>query len=239
VKAAALQAGLLAALLAASGAARAADPFTDAVTAAYAPYRQALFRTNAKAQAESEQAMAQARRAWQDVVDRFAAGAPPVPYAGDAGFRATLEAVARVYAESDTLVRAGRLADAHEALEQVRDLLAELRRRNGVVTFSDHMNAYHAEMEQVLQRGPALLGGEQPGLELMAHAGVLAYLAGQLETQAPPALRAAEGFATARAAVAASVAALRSAALGGDREAMRRALAGLKGPYSRLFLAFG
>ena len=34
--------------------------------AAYAPYRAALFRTNSKAQAESEQAIAQARQAWAD-----------------------------------------------------------------------------------------------------------------------------------------------------------------------------
>ncbi len=53
---------------------------TDAMQAAYAPYRDVLFRTNSKAQAESEQALAQARRAWADIVARFAKQ-PPAPYA--------------------------------------------------------------------------------------------------------------------------------------------------------------
>ena len=46
----------------------AADALTDAMQAAYGPYRVVLFRTNSKAQAESEQAMAQARQAWAAIV---------------------------------------------------------------------------------------------------------------------------------------------------------------------------
>ena len=56
--------------------AHAADAVTDAMQAAYAPYREALFRTNSKAQAESEKAMAQAQVAWKGLAARFAAGAP-------------------------------------------------------------------------------------------------------------------------------------------------------------------
>lgn len=56
----------------------AADPVTDAMQAAYAPYRAALFRTNSKAQLESEQAVAQAHQAWKAISERFA-GKPPAP----------------------------------------------------------------------------------------------------------------------------------------------------------------
>lgn len=219
--------------------ARAADPATDAMQAAYAPYRVALFRTNGKSQPESEKAMADAMRAWAAVVERFAA-APPAPYAGDARFAATVNDVAAVYREADRLVRAGQLTQAHEELEKVRDLLADLRQRNGVVVFSDHMNAYHAEMEHVIGEGPKLLREPQGALLLMARVGALEYLATQLRTQAPPALQSDAEFTAGQKAVADSVAALKRALLDAqDAAAVERAIGALKGPYGRLFLKFG
>ena len=41
-----------------------ADPVTDAMQIAYAPYRNALFRTNSNAQAESQHAIEQAQQSW-------------------------------------------------------------------------------------------------------------------------------------------------------------------------------
>jgi hypothetical protein len=219
--------------------AAAADPATDAMQAAYAPYRAALFRTNTKSQPESEQAIADATRAWAAVAERFAA-APPVPYAGDPRFAATVNEVTAVYREAERLIRAGRLADAHEELEKVRDLLADLRQRNGVVVYSDPMNAYHAEMEHVIGDGPKLLREPKGALLLMARVGTLEYLAERLRTQAPPALQADAEFAAGQKAVEGSVAALKRALLDGqDAAAVERAIGGLKGPYSRLFLKFG
>jgi len=60
--------------------------------------------------------------------------------------------------QSQATADAGRLADAHERLEAVRDLLAALWQRNQVVVLSDHMNAYHEAMETVLTDRPGLLG---------------------------------------------------------------------------------
>jgi hypothetical protein len=84
--------------------ARAADAATDAIQAAYAPYRAALVRTNAKAQAESERAIADAIAAWRGVVERFGAAAPP-PYDRDPRFSATLAEVASVYDEAQRRAR--------------------------------------------------------------------------------------------------------------------------------------
>jgi hypothetical protein len=215
----------------------AADPVTDAMQAAYAPYRAALFRTNGKAQAESERAIADAQRAWQALGERFAT--PPLPYTGDGRFASSLAEVAAVYREAEQLIRAGKLPEAHEVLEKVRDLLAELRQRNGVVVFSDHMNAYHAEMEHLLAEGPAVLQQPQGMLLLMARVGTLQYLAARLQTQAPAELQRDAEFAAGQKAVADSVAALRTAVLAEDKAAVQRALAAIKGPYSRLFLKFG
>jgi hypothetical protein len=221
-----------------SPSAHAADPVTDAMQAAYVPYRAALFRTNGKAQVESERAIAEAVRAWQAVVARFVA-APPVPYAGDPRFAATLAQVSSTYGEAEALIKAGKLPEAHEELEKVRDLLAALRQRNGVVVFSDAMNAYHEVMEHVLVEGPALVAAPQGAMELMARVGALGYLAERLESQAPADLASDPEFVAARKAVVESVVALRAATLAQDRDAMRKALGGLKAPYSRLFLRFG
>ena len=67
----------------------ATDPVTDAMTSAYGPYRVALFRTNTKAQIESETAIAQASQAWQDIIAKYAK-APSAPYNRDTDFAKSL-----------------------------------------------------------------------------------------------------------------------------------------------------
>jgi hypothetical protein len=216
----------------------AADAVTDAMQAAYVPYRVVLFRTNSKAQAESEQAIAQARAQWQALSERYAAR-PPAPYDRDPGFAGTLKKVDDVYAKAQAQIADKRLPDAHATLEEARDLMADLRRRNGVVVFSDHMNAYHEEMEQVLNEQAKTLA--QPGgmLALAGQAGVLDYLSRRLRSEAPAALAGNAEFGGLVDAVQASVAALRSAIARQDEAAVRDALGKLKAPYSRLFVKFG
>jgi hypothetical protein len=231
--------GTLALLLAlAWPAARAADVVTDAMQAAYAPYRAALFRTNGKSQPEAMQAIEQARQAWAGVVERHARRPGP-PYDRDADFARTLADVAAVYDKAARETEAGRLAEAHETLEQARDLLAALRQRNGVVVFSDPMNAYHAEMEQLLVDGPKLLEAPRGLAELTARAGALDYLARQLRAQAPASLRANAEFEALLKDVEASVQAVKAAALAGDAAALKAAIGKVKPSYSRLFLKFG
>ena len=208
--------------------AHAADAVTDAMQAAYAPYREALFRTNSKAQAESEKAMAQAQVAWKGLAARFAAGAP-APYDRDAAFAATLSKVAAVYDKAEAEIASGKLPQAHETLEEARDL----------IVYSDHMNAYHAEMEHLLTDGPRLLAGPQGVPRLTAQAGVLQYLARQLREQAPAALRQDAEFERLLKEVEASVQSLLAAALSQDPAAIRDAMSKVKPPYSRLFLKFG
>lgn len=221
-----------------AGAAQAADPVTDAIDAAYAPYRAALFRTNSKSQAESVQAMAQARQAWQALIDRYAAQ-PPIPYDRDPGFDASLQAVRKVYDQAAEEISQGQLAQAHETLEQARDLMAELRRRNGVIVYSDHMNAYHAEMERLLGQEPSLTGSPQALLTLIKRVGVLEYLAGRLRSEAPKQLLGQPEFMEALQALEGSVTVLHRAAMKQDAAAVREALGRIKGPYSRMFLKFG
>jgi len=100
----------------------AADAVTDAMQAAYVPYRAALFKTNAKAQAESEQTVADARAQFRALAERYADKAP-APYDRDPEFAATLKKVDQVLAQADAQIKARNLAQGHETLEQVRDLL--------------------------------------------------------------------------------------------------------------------
>lgn len=216
----------------------AADVVTDAIQAAYAPYRAALFRTNGKSQPEAQQAVDQARQAWTTLRERFA-GQPPVPYDRDAGFAATLAQVTAVYDKAAREVAAGQLPAAHDTLEEARDLLAALRQRNGVVVFSDHMNAYHAEMEHLLIEGPKQLAGPLGLAQLTAQAGALDYLARQLRARAPEPLRQNAEFDTLLKDVEASVQAVMKAALSQDTAALKDAMGKLKQPYSKLFLKFG
>jgi hypothetical protein len=172
------------------------------------------------------------------VVERFAMK-PPAPYDRDPRFAATLSEVGTVYERAAAQVGQQQLAEAHDTLEAARDLLADLRRRNQVVIYSDHMNAYHAEMEHVLGEGPKLLAQPQGAMQLMARAGALEYLAGRLDSEAPETLRAQPEFGKLVEAVQQTVAALKAALLAGDNAAAATALGQIKKPYSQLFLKFG
>jgi hypothetical protein len=229
---------LCAAVCLAAPPAGAADAVTDAMQAAYVPYRAALFRTNSKAQPEAEQAIAQAQQAWKAIAERYGSK-PPAPYERDGQFAATMAQVAAVYERAAKEAGARQLAEAHETLEQVRDLMAELRRRNDVVIHSDAMNAYHAEMEHLLGDGAKLLAAPQGPMLLMARVGALDYLAGRLRSEAPAALLRDADFSAHLQAVEASVSALRAAVLAGDAAAVRDAIGKLKGPYSRMFMKYG
>lgn len=217
---------------------RAADPVTDAMQAAYVPYRAALFKTNAKVQADSEQAVADARAQFRALGERYA-DRPPVPYDRDPAFAATLRKVDEVLAKAEVQIKARDLAQGHETLEEVRDLLGALRRRNGVVVFSDHMNAYHEEMEHLVNDGVATMTKPGGMMTLAGQAAVLDYLAKRLKSEAPVALVTDTEFTSLVDAVQASVSGLRAAIARQDEAAVREAIARIKSPYSRLFIKYG
>lgn len=216
----------------------AADSVTDAMQTAYAPYRVALFRTNSNAQAESQQAIAQAQQSWMKVIEQYSAN-PPAPYDRDPAFATSLSAVSKVYAQAAHEAAANQLSAAHETLEKARDIMAEMRRRNAVVIFSDHMNAYHSEMENVLINGQKVLSQADGMQRLTAMVGTLSYLAQKLITEAPANYATNEEFGELAKAVHKSVSNLQDALILQDVEAAKAALSKVKAPYSKLFLKFG
>lgn len=216
----------------------AADPVTDALQKAYVPYRAALFKTNAGQAGESADALNQAQQAWAQVT-QLVKSQSTVPYANDALLARTLTGVEEHYAKAAQQVAAGQLPQAHDTLEGVRDLLSELRRQNQVIVYSDHMNAYHAQMEHLLDEGPKWLKADDGLQKLAAQAGVLNYLAGLLASEAPASAQSSAEFKELLGAVTRSVAALNTAVAAGDKTLIEKAIGQVKAPYSKLFVKFG
>ncbi len=218
--------------------AQAADAVTEAMQAANAPYRMALFKTNGQSKDEALQALQLAQQEWNKLATQFA-GKPAAPYDRDPAFATSLAEVSKVYLQALAEVQGGQLTNAHNTLEQVREVMADMRQRNNVVVFSDHMNAYHAQMEVIMIHGNATLAEPKGMLLLNAQTGALSYLARQLGLQASEKLNKNTEFSSLLAAVNQSVAQLEAALLAQDMVAVKAAIGKLKVPYSKLFAKFG
>lgn len=235
----------LAALLAATALTPAtlfAGPYQDFETqlhTAYQPYRTALLKTGVQDAESSPAQIAAFANAWSALVDQWKL-TPPPQYADDPEFGETLDTVSAAIDEATALVADGNLGDAHLALEKVRDALGDLHSRNGIQTYTDRVNAYHAQMEMMLQRDYA---GENNGLaRLREDAAVLAYLSGALGAHEPAeADHLVDGakFLLLHRQLAGSVDAVLAAVDTGNFDAAMAALAALKPTFAKFFVNFG
>ena len=202
---------------------------------AYADYRGALFQTNANKPEAAVQAVAAFQQKWSAL--SAANTAAPPHYADDPAYAATLAKVAAITDTAAQEVAAGDLPKAHETLEAIRFEIGGLHERNGIVGFSDRMNAYHAKMEDVL--GKDYGGFDAAGLGTLGEdAAVLAYLAADISAH-PPVEASDAAYKPLLDGMVDSVTKLSQAARAGDAAAAKAALGNLKVPYSKLFLKFG
>ena len=210
--------------------------FESALRSAYADYRAALFHTNSKNTEASVKAIAAFDEKWSALSTKYSS--PPPQYADDPKWSETLAKVKFIVDHAEVVAAQGNLADAHEMLEEVRDVIDALHLRNGIIGFSERMNAFHVEMEHVLTR--KYEGFTSAGLgALREDMAVLAYLTAELK-KFPPAEAAGNAeFANGLQAVIDSVAAVQSAARASDPARVKEALAKVKPAYSKLFLKFG
>lgn len=203
----------------------------------YAQYRAALFMTNSGDAARSAASLAALEAKWK-AIDTAYRQSPPPQYADDPQWVATLTSVTGYVDKANAEVKGGKLTDAHTTLESIRDEIGTLHQRNQVETFSDRMNAYHAQMEHVLGVDPAALDAGAMR-SLLEQAAVLSYLADDV-LQAPPAGAADNADYKGLASEFRSATdALLTATRAGDVAAVKTALAHLKAPYSKFFLKFG
>jgi hypothetical protein len=217
-----------------------AGPVTDFEAAygeMYAGYRSALFATNSGSAENSAAALQGLEKQW-DALTAAYGQTPPPQYESDPEWAATIANVSGSIAKASDAVAKGDLPASHETLEGVREAFSALHARNGIETFSDRMNAYHAEMEKIIGLDLAALdaGAKQTLLE---HSAVLAYLAQDVLSAPPANAKDNAEYAILSAALQASVDQLVTAARAGDEAAIKAAVGALKVPYSKFFLKFG
>ena len=214
-----------AACLAATSSFATAGPYADferALATAYAPYRAALMQSNQKDKAGTEASLRAFETGWARLVATYRS-APPPQYADDPDWTATVSAIDEIIAAAKVDAAKGDLSKVHEVLEGVRDRLGELRSRNGVITLSDRLDAYHEKMEHVLTAKP---GATERAGALREDAAVLHHLVGLVERYAPAGVKGDAAFKESLAALAASVKSLQEAARSGDSSAIEKALKG-------------
>ena len=208
--------------------------FEDAFRTTYASYRVSLFKTNAKDQQASNQALSAFQQKWQAMINDWKAS-PPHQYADDPEWSGTVSAVDVLLAKAGSEVAEGQMEEAHETLEGVRDLFWDLHKRNNIVTFSDRMNAYHLEMEHTLALDPAAT--EPAAMREMAAR--LDYLASDVLANPPADAAGNAEYETLSKDFSSSVAAFLEATRSGDAAAIKTAYGALKPAYSKFFLKFG
>lgn len=230
--------GALAAVMLSWTPAASAGPMQDferQVAGAYAHYRAALLQTNMKNKEATEAAIVAFEKGWGEIATRKAS--PPPQYAEDAKWGETLDKVGTVIVEAKAEAARGDLAKSHATLEAIRDLIGDLRLRNGVISFSDRINAYHEHMEHVVE---GKYGADPESLaKLREDVAVLAFLAADCEKFAPAALAGDAGFKQLLSGMVASVGALQAAARGGDAARIAETRKALKPAYSKLFAKYG
>jgi hypothetical protein len=141
---------------------------------AYGQYRTALFQSNSGNRDATGQAIEALAQKWAALGSTWGEDPPP-QYLDDPAFRDTLAAVSTVIDQASQEITAGDLPKAHITLEGIRAELGELHNRNGITSFSDRMNAYHARMEEILALDLANL--PEGGIAVLQdHAAILTYL---------------------------------------------------------------
>lgn len=218
------------------------DPFVAAVSAAYPQFKMAWFycRTgNGMLAGEELEGFASA---WRGIVARYG-DSPPGPFARDSGWKASLSAITEAIERAAELVRAEKTKDARDALAGVRAELGTLRRRNGVVIFSDHVDAYGDVVGRLMAlRGktrarPALSDGD-----IDAYAALVRELRsaiGTLRARAPAALKDNSGFAGSIEGNLASIAKLERGIRNRHAKAIHGAVVAVRADFILLFTRYG
>jgi hypothetical protein len=137
-----------------------ADFLRDAANP-YGQYRQSLVLTSSKDNADkAQQAIAQFTQGWESVAEKYATDVPR-PFAGITDYSAKIQRPVAVGKEAMALMKEGKVARAHAALEEVRYLLWDMRVRSGINSIADKSNDFHEAMEVVLDHAAAAKSADE------------------------------------------------------------------------------
>jgi hypothetical protein len=211
-----------------------AGPFSDfenQLREAYGSYRIALFQTNSGKQEESSGALKAFLAKWSALQEKWGK-APPPQYADDEAWADFLESVTKLAVKASEQVHDGKMPEAHETLEGVREEVGSLHIRNGIMHFSDRMNTYHTAMEKILTNQ------SDPG-KVREDAAVLAYLVAQALAHPPAEAADSKEYEQLANAFRKAANDFLMAARSGDMETIKASKATLKPSYAKFFLKFG
>lgn len=213
--------------------------FNTDVQNAYTNYRIALFQTNKNDGKKSQIAVQQFQQDWDLIIETYGI-VPPEVFSTDPQWKITLKSINDIAKKSADQIEKNELDKAHETLEGIRDELSNLRHRNSVVVFSDHVNNYHEVMEGLLLAGysPENLDAEAVD-HIRGELAVLKYLAKQIKENAPPQYGENVKYQQLIQELSGSLEKLEMAVKDNTPEKISNAVKGLKPAYSKLFVNFG
>jgi hypothetical protein len=214
--------------------------FLDAVEAAYAHYRAAMFYLRTENPAVASIELGDAGAIWDAKVSPFAAAAPDA-FVDDRDFAMTLQSVARRLREGEAAAIAENIAGARDALAPIRTELAALRARSGVVRFSDLVDEANAAMDRLFRFRHAPPDWSDPAAvdALRADAAVTTYLYRRCRDEAGPEVQASAEFHRIVDNAIASLEQLPAAIRAHDEAAVIRILRELRSFDRMLWLRFG
>jgi len=213
--------------------------FNADVNTAYAAYRKALFQTNQQDAEKSAKANEIFMQHWKAIKQTYG-DKPPEVFSSDVKWETTLSAIEQIAEKSAVQIKEGHLGEAHETLEAIRDELTDLRKRNSVIVFSDHINNYHEAMEGLLVGGytPDKIDEQAMG-EIQGQLAVLNYLAAAIKENAPATYRENQQYQQLEKGLFGSLNGLKTAVASKDPAAISKAIQMLKPAYAKLFVNFG
>ena len=148
--------------------------------------------------------------------------------------------VAQIVQQGINEIKEGEVPQAHEILESIRDNLSEMRRRNNVITFSDHVNNYHEQMEHLLKKKYTVETLTSKAIvHIRESLAVLEYLAKKIQRNAPTDYLNNTEF---REIIEGNYLVLKMLRNGVDekeRQKIIQAIQKLKPAYAKLFIKFG
>lgn len=215
--------------------------FDTALANAWAHCRDALYqsRPGGGDQPATSEALAAFVAAWDELEERWG-DAPPPHYSEDVTFSHELAQVGEVGRRAAAFARTGRVGQAHAALSQIPALLAEMRRKNGIETYTDHLDAFAEALAEITDDSfdtPEL--SPRQVVLLVKHVGALAYLGERLEKRAPARLAGDEAFLALLETLNAELRSLEAAAIAGQRTPVRAVLSDIRRTFERLYLFYG
>lgn len=160
--------------------------FNAGFAKAYPSYRQAMFYLRSDNQAVAALELDGFVEQWNALAARWA-GSPPDSYADDSTWAKTLRDIGARGGRALTLLDAGDGKGALEVLSPVRGMLGDLRRRNGIVAFSDCVDELSAAMDIFARYRRELtdLSDRKAVEPVRRHAAVVAYLFERCDRRAP------------------------------------------------------